>query len=464
MAQNQPVIVIGGGIAGLAAAGKLGHAGISVVVLEARDRLGGRILTHRDPDSGAPIEFGAEFIHGFPPEIWEPLQNAGSTITEVEGQNWCVSQRRLSPCNFFSQIESILGEMDDSLPDESFLAFLERCFPSPSPKTQEAKQRALAYVTGFNAADPAQDGVHWLVQGMRAEERIHGDRVFRCSNGYEELLQIFRKQISPSDVSVHTNSIVERVQWRPGQAKVFFQHGGVSSTMTTSHLLVTLPLAVLKAPQKEVGVVQFMPPLPPEKHAALEMLEMGKVIRIVLRFKHLFWDEIVPLDEKKSLAGMSFLFSEDDWFPTWWTRAPERIPILTGWSPFRCAEHLSGQDHSWVVQRSLQTLSQMLGVSFESLGGWLQSAHFHDWQTDPFSRGAYSYGKVGADGAQRALGAPVEHTLFFAGEATDTSGHNGTVHGAIASGYRAATEIIRALAGPASPVYPVDSTTVHRSQ
>jgi monoamine oxidase len=73
----------------------------------------------------------------------------------------------------------------------------------------------------------------------------------------------------------------------------------------------------------------------------------------------------------------------------------------------------------------------------------LEAAYFHDWQSDPFSRGAYSYGKVGSDGAQQALGSPVENVLFFAGEATDVSGHNGTVHGAIASGYRAAEEILQ---------------------
>ena len=78
------------------------------------------------------------------------------------------------------------------------------------------------------------------------------------------------------------------------------------------------------------------------------------------------------------------------------------------------------------------------------LQGSLDASYVHDWQTDPFSRGAYSYGKVGAVEAQRELGSPVENTLFFAGEATDTSGNNGTVHGAIASGYRAAGEIIQA--------------------
>ena len=73
----------------------------------------------------------------------------------------------------------------------------------------------------------------------------------------------------------------------------------------------------------------------------------------------------------------------------------------------------------------------------------LERAYVHDWQTDPFALGAYSYGKVGADGAQQAIAAPVESTLFFAGEATDTAGHNGTVHAAIATGYRAAREILQ---------------------
>ena len=81
-------------------------------------------------------------------------------------------------------------------------------------------------------------------------------------------------------------------------------------------------------------------------------------------------------------------------------------------------------------------------VRTDDLARLLEAEYIHDWQSDPFSRGAYSYGKVGADGAQEALASPVENTLFFAGEATDTGGHNGTVHGAVASGVRAAREIL----------------------
>ena len=147
--------------------------------------------------------------------------------------------------------------------------------------------------------------------------------------------------------------------------------------------------------------------------------------------------------KRKTLSGMSFLFSDDDWFPTWWTASPAKLPIITGWAPFRCAEQLSGKNRSFVIDRSLQTLSRLLNFNLEELTHLLDDAYFHDWQNDPFSRGAYSYGGVGADGAQQALASPIENTLFFAGEATDITGHNGTVHGAIASGHRAAEEILR---------------------
>jgi monoamine oxidase len=113
--------------------------------------------------------------------------------------------------------------------------------------------------------------------------------------------------------------------------------------------------------------------------------------------------------------------------------------------PFRSGEKLSGQSEATVVREALPTLARLLGESGQKLEGCIEGACFHDWQSDPFSRAAYSYAKAGADGAQHALAAPIENTLFFAGEAIDTSGNNGTVHGAMASGYRAAHEIIESM-------------------
>ena len=393
------------------------------------------------PSNSVPNSFMA-----VPRKYW--ISSITPELKKSRGKSWCVKDRHLSPCNFFSQVDAILDAMDDSLPDESFLSFLERRFPNPSrePQLEEAKRRATGYVSGFNAADPALVGVHWLVAGMRAEEKIEGQRAFRSRNGYDDLLNAFRRRIARSNVSVQTGTVAQSIVWKPGavQVKMCGEHG--ASTFVTPQVLVTLPLPLLNLPG-EVGGVEFAPALPLEKIAAIGKLEMGKVIRIVLRFRHRFWDSIAePPGGKqgraKTLSDMSFLLSDDELFPTWWTGLPKRLPMITGWAPFRSAEQLSGQDQSTVVRRALETLSRLLRVKLQDAETWLDAAYFHDWQTDPFARGAYSYAKVGADGAQEALAAPIENTLFFAGEATDTSGHNGTVHGAIASGYRAAQEII----------------------
>lgn len=448
MVEKAQVVIIGAGAAGLAAASKLGESGFSVLLLEARDRLGGRIFTRCEPGCAAPIELGAEFIHGLPPEIFGPLAGSGADIVEVEGQNWCVSKGELGPCRFFSRVDSILEKMDDSVPDESFLDFLNRRFPNPQhdPKQEEARRRALGYVSGFNAADPDRVGVHWLVRGMRAERIIDGQHAFRIRKGYADLVEIFRRRLQNHRVEVRTNCIVESVRWGPAQAEVTFRCGQAVSKLRASRVITTQPLSLLKLRRPAMGAIEFTPPLPREKLDALETLEMGEVVRLVLRFRHAFWKDIsAPTAGRgKTLANMSFLFSEDDWFPTWWTTMPMKAPLLTAWAPFRSAEKLFHCAPSLLVQRSCQTLSELLAVKVDDLANWLEGAYFHDWQSDPFSRGAYSYGKVGADGAHTALAAPLENTIFFAGEATDTSGNNGTVHGAIASGYRAAAQILRA--------------------
>jgi monoamine oxidase len=444
MPQDRSVIVVGAGIAGLAAAWKLAVSGCSVSVLEARDRIGGRIYTVHDSKLDVPIELGAEFVHGRAAEVLDPLEDAEQKITEVEGESWCAFHHKLQPCDFSSQIDSVLGKMDDSLPDESFLSFLSRNFPGP--ESEDMRQRALGYVTGFNAADPELVGVHWLVQGMRAEEKIEGYRSFRAKNGYHKLIEIFQKRMASANVSLHTGVIVHTVTWKTGHTEIAAGSGNGVQTFHVPRVLVTLPLAVMKAPPGEQGAVRFIPPLPGEKMEAQEKLEMGKVIRITLRFRERFWSDIAPPGQRNfKLSELGFLFSDNDWFPTWWTAMPQELPIITGWAPFRSAERLSRQTREFVMQKSLITLSGLLGCDPGKLQDLLDEAYFHDWQSDPFSRGAYSYGKVGSKGAQQALASPIENTLFFAGEATDVTGNNGTVHGAIASGYRAAEEILQTL-------------------
>ncbi len=437
--------MVGAGISGLAAAAELAKSGIHVAILEARNRIGGRILTHFDASFGFPIELGAEFIHGLSPEIWKPLQDAEIPITEVDGDRWCLNEGRLAKCDFFAQIDEILQKMDAHSPDEPFLDFLERCCPNAAndPALERAKRRALAYVKGFHAADPAKVGVHWMVKSAQADELIDGERAFRPAHGYSELVEIFRRRAVDAGANLHTETVVERVQWKPGHCEITARSAAGPASWSAEKVLLTLPLAVLKAATAETGAVEFTPRLPAEKCGAFNHLEMGQVVRLALRFRHRFWQALPCPGPRQTLDDVSFLFSDNQWFPTWWTAMPEKLPIMVAWSPFGRAERLSGQCEASIIDHALQSLGTLLPIEVSKLHEELEAVHFHDWLGDPFSRGVYSYGKVGAHSAIRTLGAPVENTLFFAGEATDTTGHNGTVHGAIASGERAAKEILQ---------------------
>ncbi|HEY7097737.1 MAG TPA: NAD(P)/FAD-dependent oxidoreductase [Terriglobales bacterium] len=438
MQSRTDVIIVGAGIAGLSAALDLVRGGKTVVLLEARDRIGGRIETREDMATGAAIELGAEFIHGLAPEIWEPLQAKKILVSEVQGESWCVSrENNLGPCDLFGQVDDILGKLTDEGPDESFLQFLDRQTVSP-----QAKQWARSYVTGFHAADPGRISVHSLAFGLRAEHQIEGDRAFRMQGGYRTLVEIFRAALAEAGVSVHLNAPVESIQWEPGHAKVSTRAENGTHSFESACVLVTLPLGVLQAEASDVGAVHFEPALPEIKKRALAQLAMGKAVRVTLRFDERFWEKIRPQSKSKTLANMSFLFSSEDWFPTWWTTMPLKLPILTAWAPASCAERLTAQTESFVINKALGALSNNLQVDQHELERRVQAAYWHDWESDPLSRGAYSYVTLGGDTAQRDLGLPVADTLFFAGEATDVTGHNGTVHGAIAGGRRAAREIL----------------------
>jgi monoamine oxidase len=454
------VIVIGAGAAGLTAAAELGRSGLRVTLLEARNRIGGRMFTVHDSKCDAPVELGAEFIHGRSPEIWDLIKAHKIRTTEVSGDRWCVQEGKLSTCSFFSEVDDIIEKMNDREPDQSFNEFLDQCCSSAKNDNhlREAREWARRYVSGFNAADPAVVGVHWLVKEMRAEEQIHGDRSFRAHNGYADLVAVFQRQIDDAGVTLQGNTVVECVRWRSGNAEIVTRGSNGAQAFSAARVLITVPLGVLQAGRDENGAIRFDPELPEEKQAAITNIMMGKVIRVTLRFRERFWESLPRSPEKhsKTMDELSFLFSHDDCLPTWWTMSPEKLPFLTGWAPFHHAQRLSGQTESFVVEQSLRSLHRVLGITVQELETLFEHIYFHDWQNDPFSRGAYSYGKVGGGGAEEVLAEPIENTLFFAGEATDTGGHNGTVHGAIASGKRAAEEITKAagskkLMPPAMP-------------
>lgn len=439
MQENADVVVVGAGVAGMMAAADLAGAGLKVLLLEARDRVGGRVFTRRDPVGNIPVELGAEFIHGRPPEIMGILRELRVNPIASDGDDWCEKNGQLIPCDLFSDVDSLLEKMDDEGPDESFLDFVARCCPEAS---QETKDRACRYITGFHAADPAKISVHSLVRGSRADQRIDGEQTFRIPGAYAVLIDFFQRQLRAAAIAVHLNTVVQNVRWTGGDVALECHTDAGHCVYRARKALLTLPLGVLQAQPDETGAVRFCPELPASKQQALAHLAVGKVLRLTLRFRERFWEQFRP-NGAKTLANMRFLFSQQNWFPTWWTTLPERNPMITGWAPFHCAEQLSGQDPTLIFSSACETLRILFRLPEQQIEDLTETAAYHDWQTDPFSRGAYSYVKAGGDSAQSDLAAPLEQTLFFAGEATDVSGYHGTVHGAIASARRAAQEILQ---------------------
>jgi monoamine oxidase len=276
---------------------------------------------------------------------------------------------------------------------------------------------------------------------MRADEKIEGDRAFRIPGGYTRLIDLFGKRLSTAGVPVHLNTVVREVRWSDRKVTVNCHTDEGHKYFSAPRVLLTVPLGVLQLPPDDPGALHFIPDLPQSKKGALSRLAMGKAMRVTLQFRERFWERVEPMGSK-TLGEMRFLFSRRKWFPTWWTVMPERRPLITGWAPFHDAEELSGHDAAMIFSSACQTLGGLLHLGEQQVEDLVESAAFHDWQTDPFSRGAYSYVKVGGDSAQADLATPVDHTLFFAGEAADVSGYHGTVHGAIASGRHAAQRIL----------------------
>jgi monoamine oxidase len=124
---------------------------------------------------------------------------------------------------------------------------------------------------------------------------------------------------------------------------------------------------------------------------------------------------------------------------------PLRLPIFTGWAGGPRAAAMAGMSRDEVTALAVASLARQLGVARKTVDDALTGAWTHDWSADPWARGAYSYAMVGGSEAAKTLARSVDGTLFFAGEATDAEGRSGTVHGAIASGRRAAAQVQKAL-------------------
>ena len=410
-ASKPDVILIGAGAAGLAAADVLTRSGCSVLVLEARERIGGRCWTRRMPGLQVPVELGAEFIHGEPKATLDLLRKAGSAPVR-SGRVQLLHGRRVEA---FAQARTAMR--DTSMlqeKDVSFAEFLARQRRLP------AVTRTLArmMVEGFDAADPARISARLIAEEWGGEGL--GGSQPRPREGYGPLLDWLAHTAIARGARLRLDARVREIRWKHGAVHIQGSFLGEPFRASASRAIVTLPLGVLQS-----GAVRFTPAV---KRNAIRHLASGPVVKAALRFRTPFWE--------KRHRGVAFFHSPRAAFPTFWTPLPARVPLLIAWAGGPKAERLAHLDDAELIRRAVTSLHSIFGRVDD-----LEAALVHDWRRDPYARGAYSYVMVGGAGAREALAAPLSDTLYFAGEATDSE-ESGTVGGALHSGLRAAKEIL----------------------
>ncbi|WP_263381869.1 flavin monoamine oxidase family protein [Granulicella arctica] len=417
-------LIIGAGMAGLTAARTLAEAGQRVLVVEAQDRIGGRILTRHI--HGETVEVGAEFVHGRPPELWALIEEAGLETTERDGTQLCFEAGALSDCSddrddIFKVLEGL--ELLTG-PDLSFADYLAQ-----HPVSADQRQQLIGFVEGFNAADHRLASAAALGRQQQAEDETEGDRSFHINGGYSQLPDFLAAKITSAGSTIRRSTPVRAINWQPGQVEAVTDSG----ILRAKRAIITLPLGILQSNAVPIT------PTPGNLPTLISKIQMGQVCRFTLIFRERFWADLQP---QPAASALSFLFATTEMPPVWWTPHPATSAIITGWVGGPRSTPLLAHTPEALANQACETLARIFSLPDAHLHDLLLACETHNWQTDPYTLGAYSYIGTGGLNAPNEMTEPIANTLYFAGEHTDTTGHWGTVHAAIRSGHRAASQVL----------------------
>ncbi len=416
------ILVIGAGMAGLNAAQTLKRAGLEVIVLEARSRIGGRIETNREL-SNHPIELGAEFIHGHLVPTWPLVRQSGLRTEDLNDQDDTLlrltdgSALAVSfETNRFPDLR-LMPEFKWQAPrnpDESLASYLLRSGISASQLEYEPRIFAIdegAPLHELSAAAALE----------RLEDETEGEGDYAVLDGYDCLPKFLAQ-----GVEVRLQHVVRQVVYDSGGVSIRLDSG---ESLRGEAVIVTVPLGVLKA-----NLMTFSPPLPANKLEAIDAIGFSPMLKLIYTF-----------DEPIFPRGITYVYGRGN-PPCWWSSSvvfdDARDFVVTGFVTGDWAQELLnlGSDQA-VLEYGLHTLrSDLRRAKLEPTRSLVKN-----WNADPFSLGGYSFTPVHAAKAREALAQSVQNRVFFAGEATSSNAHAGSVHGAFLSGERAAQELLEVL-------------------
>lgn len=397
---------------------QLARAGHRVTVLEARDRIGGRIWELPESEFGYRAEGGAEFIHGDAPITKTLIADAGLTLVQGRRDGERLDMRggnvsdRDDEAPGFELLPAKLEVLKHDLPIAKFLA------ENFGGEQFAALRRSIIRMTeGYDAADPDRASTFAL-----REEWLGGGGIrqsSRVAEGYGALMAYLAGEIRNHGGAIRFNAEVKSVEG----ATLRCADG---ATVNGDRIVNTVPLPVLHD-------IDFGAAFAPKRKAA-DAIGYGDVIKILFGFRTMFWINARGRD----LSHLSFLLS-DEFVPTWWTQYPRPRNVLTGWfaGPRAAKSTLSEAE---LIERGLDAVSRIFATDARP---HLKAARAIHWGQDRFARGAYSYATPESHAAQDELSKPLG-ALYYAGEALYRGADMGTVEAALANGKDTAARIIAA--------------------
>ncbi len=414
--------IAGAGISGLIAGLELQRAGHSVTIFEARSRAGGRIYSF--DLNGMVAESGPEFIHGNGKETIALLKKFNITYEVVNGKMYTAENGQLSEDDEISPgWDRLLGKMRSLHTDLPLIEFLEKNFPGD--RNKELRRGAIRFAEGFDLADTGTASTLALIREWEVEEAVQ----YRIPSGYGILIRCLENEFVSKGGNILLNHPVSIIHRNARGIKISIYD---KQDFTLDKLIVSLPFSAFNQDAPLEESVVFVPALDENKEA-LKPIGFGNVIKIILTWDSSFWKSRIP--------DAQFIFS-DYFIPTWWTQFPSDLPMLTGWLGGPAALLYGDKPDDFFLDKAMESLAGIFSVSIQSLQNVLREHRIFNWKNEPWSRGAYTYSRIGFKKAKTIWRQPVDGNIYFAGEAYYDGPFPGTVEAAIVSGTETARQLL----------------------